>query len=162
MYLIRWTLLVGFSLVLSGCYGGNGYDDLDAFMSDIQAKPKGKVEPLPAFRSYEVFSYSASSLRSPFEPPVKISLVRNQSNSNIKPDPERVKQYLEQFEFDSFSMVGSISNDKGLWGLVRGEDGVHRIQVGDYLGRNHGRITYIDDAEIRLMEIIPRRSGILD
>lgn len=152
----RGIIVISASLVLGGCFGGQGsYKDLDAFMAEMQARPAGKIEPLPEFRPYEIFNYSASALRSPFKQPVKIALANEAKQSNIRPDTSRAKQFLENFEVDSFSMVGSISNDDGLWGLIRGEDGVHRVQVGDYLGRNHGRITFIGDEELRLVEIIP-------
>lgn len=148
--------IVSISLILAGCFGGQGgYQDIDAYMAEMRARPTGKIEPLPDFRLYEVFTYSASALRSPFEPPLKLALTNEAKTNNIRPNPSRSKQFLEKFEVDSFSMVGSISNDDGLWGLVRGEDGVHRVKVGDYLGKNHGRITYIDDEELRLVEIIP-------
>ena len=149
-------VIAGLSLILAGCFGGQqGYQDLDAYMAEMRARPTGRIEPLPEFRPYEAFTYSASNRRSPFEPPLKLALTTETRNNNIRPDQGRAKQYLEQFEVDSFSMVGSISNDEGLWGLIRGEDGVHRVRVGDYLGKNHGRITYIDDEELRLIEIIP-------
>ena len=152
----RGIIIVCISFILTGCFGGqSGYQDLDAYMAEMQARPTGKIEPLPEFRPYEAFNYSASGLRSPFEPPLKLALTNKAKNNNIRPDANRSKQFLEKFEVDTFSMVGSISNDDGLWGLVRGDDGVHRVKVGDYLGKNHGRITYIDDEELRLVEIIP-------
>ena len=154
---LRYMVVVGAILIMAGCtdMGRQGYQDIDAYMSEMKARPTGNIEPLPQFRPYEAFTYQASAMRSPFKQPVKIALTNEQISSNIKPDPYRVKQYLEQFEMDSFRLVGSISNDEGFWGLVRGNDGVHRVQVGDYLGRNHGRITYIDDQELRLTEIVP-------
>ena len=154
---LRLMVVVGTMLIMAGCSdtGRQGYQDIDAYMSEMKARPTGNIEPLPQFRPYEAFTYQASAMRSPFKQPVKIALTNEQISSNIKPNPYRVKQYLEQFEMDSFRLVGSISNDEGFWGLVRGNDGVHRVQVGDYLGRNHGRITYIDDQELRLTEIVP-------
>ncbi len=127
-------------------------------MAEIRSRPAGKVEPVPVFESYEYFSYGASGMRSPFEPP-KRALERKRIDNGVKPDPNRVKEYLEQFDIASFSMVGTISNHLGLWGLVRGEDGIHRVKAGDYLGRNHGRITFIDDQEIQLIEIMPINQG---
>lgn len=154
--LVRSFIIFGTTMALVGCFGAQeGYRDLDSYMAEVQARPTGKIEALPAFRPYEVFTYSASGLRSPFEPPLKLALTSEVKNNNIRPDMGRPKQYLEKFEVDTFSMVGSISNDDGLWGLVRGEDGIHRVKVGDYLGKNHGRITYIDDEELRLVEVIP-------
>ncbi|WP_020580658.1 pilus assembly protein PilP [Endozoicomonas elysicola] len=157
MQQLRLIIVVGTMLVLAGCSDGGrqGYKDIDAYMAEMKARPTGNIEPLPQFRAYEAFTYQASAMRSPFRQPVRIALTTEQINSNIKPDQYRVKQYLEQFEMDSFRLVGSISNDEGFWGLVRGSDGVHRVQVGDYLGRNHGRITYIDDQELRVTEIVP-------
>ena len=142
-------------LTLTGCSGQSGFEDLDVYMEDIRSRPKGKIEPLPRFRPYEAFAYKASGLRSPFDPPIKVKAANQQVNSNVKPDSNRVKQYLEQFDIESFSLTGSISNDQGLWALVRASDGIHRVRVGDYLGKNHGRVTYIDDAELRIVEIIP-------
>ena len=158
--LIRGAILVGTTLALAGCFGGQeGYRDLDSYMDEVRSLPTGKIEILPEFRPYEAFTYSASGLRSPFEPPLKLTLTNEVKNNNVRPDMERPRQYLEKFEVDTFAMVGSISNDDGLWGLVRGGDGVHRVKVGDYLGKNHGRITYIDDEELRLVEIIPAGSS---
>ena len=150
--LIIATTLVG----LTGCSGGyQGYQDIDAFMVQTKSQPNGNIEPLPQFRPYEAFAYQASALRSPFKQPVKIALTTEQIKRNIKPDSNRVKQYLEQFDMDTFRLVGSISNDEGFWGLVLGSDGVHRVRVGDYLGRDHGRITFIDDQQLQLVEIVP-------
>ena len=153
---LRNLVIVGTALTLAGCFGGQeGYRDLDNYMAEVRTRPTGQIEALPEFRPYEAFTYSASGLRSPFEPPLKLALTSEVKNNNIRPNMQRPRQYLEKFEVDTFSLVGSISNDDGLWGLVRGEDGVHRVKVGDYLGKNHGRITYIDDEELRLIEIIP-------
>lgn len=154
---LKFTPVVFSAILLSGCIGGysSSFQDLDAYMREMRAKPSGSIEPLPDFQPYEAFTYSASSTRSPFEPPVRISNATRESNSKVRPDFERQKQYLEQFEADSFSLVGSISNDDGLWGLIRGAEGIHRVKVGDYLGQNHGRITYIDEEELRMVELIP-------
>ncbi len=161
MKTFRLPVVIAASFMLGGCLdlSSSGFQDLDQYMAEMRARPTGKIEPLPEFRPYEAFTYSASAKRSPFEPPAKVTISEDQLNSNIKPDPNRAKEYLEQFEVDSFNMVGSISNDEGLWGLIRGEDGVHRVRIGDYLGRNHGRIVFIDDSEIRLMEIVPAGPG---
>jgi type IV pilus assembly protein PilP len=36
---------------------------------------------------------------------------------------------------------------------------VHRVKVGDYLGRNHGRIVAIDEARVDVVEIVPDGEG---
>ncbi len=82
--------------MLAGCGANSEFGDLQAYMNEVRARPKGNIEPLPKFQPYEAFTYSASNLRSPFQPPVKIDLtVRQKGNKVVKPDETRVKQFLE-------------------------------------------------------------------
>lgn len=152
-------LVVGLSL-LAGCGAGGDFSDLRAYMDEVRARPKGSIEPLPTFKPYESFTYRASSLRSPFQPPVKIDVVTRQKGSaEIKPDETRVKQFLEGFNIETFEMVGTLRNERELYALVNGAGGVHRVKVGDYLGRNHGKILAIDESKIDVMEIVPDGEG---
>lgn len=152
-------LIVGLSL-LAGCGAGGDFSDLRAYMDEVRARPKGSIEPLPTFKPYESFTYRASSLRSPFQPPVKIDVVTRQKGSaEIKPDETRVKQFLEGFNIETFEMVGTLRNERELYALVNGAGGVHRVKVGDYLGRNHGKILAIDESKIDVMEIVPDGEG---
>lgn len=145
---------------LAGCGSSSDFNDLQAYMDEVRARPKGSIEPLPKFQAYEAFTYSAAALRSPFQPPVKIDLVnRPKGSKEIKPDEARVKQFLEGFNIEVFEMVGTLSNDGGMFALVNGAGGVHRIKVGDYLGRNNGRILAINEAKIDVIEIVPDGEG---
>ena len=145
---------------LSGCDNGNQFGDLQTYMDEVRARPTGVIEPLPKFRPYEAFTYSAASLRSPFQPPIKIDLVRRQKGSQqVKPDETRVKQFLEGFNIEQFEMVGTMANDSGTFALMRGGGGVYRMKVGDYLGRNHGRIVSISDSQVDVVEIVPDGEG---
>jgi type IV pilus assembly protein PilP len=46
-----------------------------------------------------------------------------------------------------------------MFALVSGAGGVHRVKVGDYLGRNHGRILVIDESKVDVIEIVPDGEG---
>ncbi|MCY1279209.1 Pilus assembly protein, PilP [compost metagenome] len=145
---------------LSGCGVGGDFSDLQSYMDEVRARPKGSIEPLPKFQPYEAFTYSAAALRSPFQPPIKIDLAKQQKGSkDIHPDETRVKQFLEGFNIESFEMVGTLSNGSGTFALISGAGGVHRVKVGDYLGRNHGRIVGIDEAKVDVVEIVPDGEG---
>lgn len=151
----KLALLFGVSFSLVGC-GGGDFSDLQAFMDEVRARPKGAIEPLPKFLPYEAFTYGAASLRSPFQPPVKVDTVsRAKGAPEVRPDETRVKQFLEGFNIEVFEMVGTLSNGSGFFALVSGAGGVHRIKVGDYLGRNHGRVVAVDEAKIDVVEIVP-------
>lgn len=146
--------------MLGGCGGSSDFSDLQQHLDDVRARPKGTIEPLPAFVPYEAFTYSAAALRHPFQPPVKIDLAqREKGTKDIRPDETRVKQFLEGFNIENFVMVGTLANGGGRFALVRGGDGVHRVKIGDYLGRNHGRIVDISDAEVAVVEIVPDGEG---
>lgn len=147
-------------VVLAGCGVSGDFDDLRSYMNEVRAKPKGSIEPLPAFLPYEAFTYSAASLRHPFQPPMKIDLTQRQKGTkDIRPDETRIKQFLEEFNIENFVMVGTLANGGGNYALIKGGDGVHRVKVGDYLGRNHGRIVEISEAEVDVLEIVPDGEG---
>jgi len=158
--LVRWFALLSLPIVLGGCFDiFSEYGDIDDFIETTKAQPTGTIEPLPVFKTYQAFTYRSSTLRSPFKQPVKLDVSQEHMNNGIKPDDSRRKEYLEQFDIGEFDMVGSISNSEGLWGLLRGKEGIHRVKVGDYLGRNHGRIVFIDDEQIKFVEIVPVGPG---
>jgi type IV pilus assembly protein PilP len=153
-------LLIIISCSLLVACGGRDFSDLQAYMDEVRSRPKGSIEPLPTFQSYESFTYTAASMRNPFQPPVKIDLTSRQKGSpDVKPDESRVKQFLEDFNIDTFQMVGTLSNDGGVFALISGASGVHRVRAGDYLGRNHGKILAIDEAKIDVVEIVPDGEG---
>lgn len=153
-------ILILSGLSLGGCGVGGDFSDLQLYMDEVRARPKGEIEPLPKFQTYEIFSYSAASLRNPFQPPVTLDVVARQKGSaDVKPDEGRTRQFLEGFNIETFEMVGALSNSSEFFGLVSGAGGVHRVKVGDYLGRNHGEIQAIDDSKIEVIEIVPDGDG---
>ena len=157
---IRTVVVIVAMAVLAGCGNGNDFRDLDAYMNEMRLRAPGKIEPTPTFRSYPTFTYDAANLRSPFSRQVKADLAgRKHGSRNVKPDPNRVKQYLEGFNIEQFEMVGTISNAAGSFALLRGAGGVHRLKVGDYLGRNDGRIVAISATQVDVVEIVPDGEG---
>ena len=157
---IRCLSMFAMLLCLAGCGRGDDVSDLDAYMNEVRLRPPGKIEPAPTFQSYPTFTYSAANLRSPFSRQVRIDLAgQNHGSRNVKPDPTRAKQYLEGFNIEQFEMVGTISNAGGSFALLRGAGGVHRLKVGDYLGRNDGRIVAISGSQVDVVEIVPDGEG---
>ena len=153
------TIAVAFGL-LSGCSGEKN-KDLQVFMEDAKQQPVGEIEPLPTFRPYQTFRYSAIALRSPFDKPLT-AIAKEDSSGKlaIEPDENRKKEYLEGFNFSSFSLVGVLDQGGTTWSLVDdGEGGVHRITVGNFLGKNHGKITGVSDTRMEVLEIVPDGKG---
>lgn len=157
---IRFVSMVVLFASLTACGSDRDVGDLDAYMNEMRLRAPGKIEPTPTFRSYPTFTYNAANLRSPFSRQVKVDLAGQKRGSrNVKPDLNRVKQYLEGFNIEQFEMVGTISNATGSFALLRGAGGVHRLKVGDYLGRNDGRIVAISGSQVDVVEIVPDGEG---
>ena len=78
-----------------------------------------------------------------------------QAISAIKPDDSRAKEFLEQYTFDSLRMVGTLERDGNNWTLIKDPDGgVHRVTIGNYLGRHHGKIVEMTDTYLAVVEIV--------
>lgn len=148
-------VLAALAPLLVSC-GGSDFADLDAFMAEKRARPGGIIAPIPTFKAYEAFAYSATTLRSPFDRPIEVrEITQLQAISTIKPDNDRAKEFLEQFTFDSLRMVGSLERGGDEWTLIRDpEGGVHRVSVGNFLGRNHGKVVEMTDSYIAVVEIV--------
>ena len=153
-------LLAAAVLALTGCTPSKDFSDIEAFMDDVDNRPRGRIEPLPPIETIPPFAYMASTKRSPFDPPVVLKRVDRQSGPKVTPDFNRVKQFLEQFPIASLSMVGTLAQDGKTFALVQDSDGgVHRVQSGDYVGTDHGQIANVSDTTIELIEIVPDGTG---
>ncbi len=149
-------------LALSGCGGSTDFSDLEASMEAIKRKPSGRIDPPPKFQTFENYVYSASLLRSPFQPPVEAEPVRLVlQGKQVQPDFNRPREVLEEFGIESLVMVGVIMRtDNALNALIRDAKlGIQRVKVGNYMGKNHGRITKITPYQIDLVELLPNGSG---
>ena len=158
--LARGVALVSCLGVLGGCAPSADTADLDQFMAEIDARPPGRIEPLPTMETVPPFAYQASNKRSPFEPPILVKRVERRNGPQVRPDMNRVKQFLEQFAIGQLSMVGTMAQGGAEYALIQdGEGGVHRVQTGDYMGTDHGRITAVGDTSVELIEIVPDGAG---
>ncbi|MGL4564171.1 MAG: pilus assembly protein PilP [Halioglobus sp.] len=147
--------ILSIGVLLSACARQN-FADLDEFMASKRDRPGGVIAPIPTFKAYEAFSYSATTLRSPFDRPVEVrEIAQLQAISAIKPDDSRAKEFLEQFTFDSLTMVGTLERDGVSWTLIGDpQGGVHRVKVGNFLGRHHGKIVEMTDTYVAVVEIV--------
>lgn len=151
----KLLVIVVSSLVLSAC-SDRDFSDLDEFMAEKRARPGGIIDPIPTFKAYEAFAYSATTMRSPFDRPIEVrEIAKLQAVSAIKPDESRPREFLEQFTFDSLRMVGTLERGGTNWTLVKDPNGgVHRVKVGNYLGRHHGKIVDMTDTYVAVVEIV--------
>ncbi len=158
---IFYTLLASLPFVFSGCSPSKSHSDLVDYIAETKRRPSGQIEPLPVFKPYETFTYSAMRVRSPFEPPVAVQVqTRNIGNqSPVKPDLNRPKEVLENFNFNDLEMVGSIEKAGVLWALIDAEGKIHRVRNGSYMGKNFGQIVALSDVKVDVIEVVPDGAG---
>lgn len=151
-------------LGLAGCQQEK--EDLSTYVARVKAQQKSDIPPIPVMKPYQSFEYAAAELKDPFVPTV-IDMQEPEPeptvDNGVRPDSNRRREALESFELAELQFVGTLEQES-IWALVRAPDGViHRVQTGNYMGRNHGKITSISEAQMKLKEIVPNgRGGFID
>lgn len=141
--------------IISGCASSGNTSDLVAYIAEVKSRPQGTIEPLPPVRTFDPFIYGATAMRSPFDEPVVVAKISGTRDPDVKPDPLRVKDFLESFNLDSLTMVGTLEQNGSLWALVRDPNGgIHRVTLNNYIGKNHGKITAASPTQLSLVEIV--------
>ena len=142
------------ALVAGGCSGGQS--DLQKWIEATKKKPGGRIQPLPEVKPYETYVYAAGNLRSPFQPQGPNA---NNGLASARAS-RRNREFLEGFSLDTLRMVGTFKVGNNFYGLVQSKDGlVHKVQPGNYMGQNDGKVTEITGGRISLVEIIPDGLG---
>lgn len=157
----RVPALLSLCLALAACQRTNNLTDLQSYANEVKSRPGAEVEPVPEFVPYEGFVYSAASLRSPFEIPVVIDLDSNTVLSqDVEPDFQRQREPLESQALSEMAMVGMLVRSGVFEALIEDSFGeVHRVGIGNYLGRNHGQIQTISESQLNIIEIVPSGNG---
>lgn len=155
---LQRTALTMLCCGLLACSGQQDFSDLEATMEAIKKRPPGRIQPPPKLEVFENYVYSASLLRSPFQPPVIAAPVRvPMQGKKVFPDMDRPKEALEDFSIETLAMVGTIRReDQSLNALIQdGKSGIQRVRIGNFMGKNHGKIINITHQQIDLIELIP-------
>ena len=140
--MFRPVLLVAAAgALLAGC--SNHMGDLRAYVDEVKARPGGRIPPLPQIQPAPTFKYVPGDRRQ--------RRVSSDPNAVQGPDPNRPREFLEQFPLDTMHMVGTLSSGGKTYGLVQTSDGlIHRVTVGNHLGQNYGRIASITSKALGL------------
>jgi type IV pilus assembly protein PilP len=158
---MRNLAIIATVLLLAAC-GSDEHQDLKEELKSITKDLHGQIKPLPVVKPYEPVPYKAFDLPDPFGP-TKIELAigtaaKNKTGANA-PDTKRPKEPLEAYPLESLKMVGTLSQKGVNYALVRADNSLYRVQVGNYLGQNFGVVTGITDNQIDLKELVQDASG---
>jgi type IV pilus assembly protein PilP len=161
--MMRRPALALLALALLASCGGEEHGDLKQELNQLTKDFRGRVEPLPQVRPYEPVPYTAESETDPFRPE-RIDVAANRlgpsaSSSRIDKERDRPKEPLEAFPLESIQMMGTITQDKETFALVKAGPNLYRVRKGNYMGQNFGVVTGIDESQISLKELIQDSGG---
>ncbi len=147
-------------LMLAGC-GEPNLEALQGYIDTVKARSPQPLEPIPALPQVYTFVYEPGDRRDPFLMDDRTAeATMPERGTGVAPDPRRRREELEQYALESLRMVGTLEQHDTLWALIVSPDGLlHRVRVGNYLGRQSGQITQINPERIALTEIIDAGPG---
>lgn len=137
-------------------------DELQQWMDQQRREVKPNVSPLQPPRKFDPAPYQMAQAVEPFSNQkltVALKQEARQPNSLLAAELNRRKEPLEAYPLDSMSMVGSVNKQGQPFALLRVDNLLYQVKVGDYLGQNYGRITKIAETEIALREIVQDAAG---
>jgi len=142
--------------LLAAC-GRSDEDALRQWMAATRAAKAQPPAPLPEPKPYVPREYAGRSAPEPFAQ-TKIG----ELNKTLADSPEagRRREPLEDYPLENFKMLGMMKKNGETYGIVRVDNKVHHVKVGQYLGQSYGRVVRITDQEIVLRELV--REGVTE
>ncbi len=152
------------SATVTAC-SSDGLSDLRTFTKNTHKDRKPRVDPIPEVKVFEKYAYTAYKLPDPFSREnlrnTGVSAKVN-DGEGLQPDMTRPKEALEEYPLDALTMVGTLERRNVIWGVIRvaSADGeMHRVKVGNHMGRNFGMVTEITEDKIVLVELVRSSLG---
>lgn len=137
-------------------------DELLQWMEQQKREVRPNVEPLTPPKKFNPQPYAALGAVEPFSMQkltVALKQEARQPNSLLAAEINRRKEPLEAYPVDSMAMVGSFMRGGRQFALLKVDNLLYQVKVGDYLGQNYGRITGISETDVAYREIVQDAAG---
>jgi type IV pilus assembly protein PilP len=158
----RYLFAVGLALLVAAC-GSDEHRDLKQELAEATKDFRGRVDPLPQVKPYEPVPYTSEGQVDPFRPErIEVAQASRRASGGtalIDAQRKRPPEPLEAFPLESIQMLGTITQDKETFALVKAGPNLYRVHKGNYMGQNFGVITAIDEAQINLKELVQDSGG---
>jgi type IV pilus assembly protein PilP len=151
-------------VVLLGCSGVE-QEDLQKWMTEQRNATKPSVVPIPEPKRFSPAPYGQLAAVEPFSNQKLTQALKRdsaQATSNaalVAPELNRRKEPLEAFPLDSMALVGSLLPAGKPVALVKVDNLLYQVKVGNYLGQNYGKVTKVSETEVSLREIVQDAAG---
>ena len=157
-----WPMLMLVAVGLTAC--GSNESEISTWMAEQRAQSRPKVTPISEPKKCIPQEYLGADAMDPFNVQKLTQALKRDSASPgnmaiIAPEMARRKEPLEMMPLDSMAMVGSMQKGGVPVALLRIDNLLYQVKVGNYLGQNFGRIMKITETEVQLREVVQDSSG---
>ncbi len=141
------------------CFTPKVSEDMIEYVRVVKAKKQPYHQEIPVLQPDEEIRYSANAFRDPFVP-YRQSIKEKILPVTKRPDWERPREPLESYALETLTMVGTMKKSNTFYVLIKDQSGiVHRLGIGNYLGKNSGKIRNILESEIEIQELMSDNKG---
>jgi type IV pilus assembly protein PilP len=146
--------------LLAGCGGQD--DELQEWMAQQRREVRPNVTPLSPPKRFDPQPYEQAAAVEPFSTQ-KLTVALKQEarapSSLYAGEVNRRKEPLEAYPLDSMVMVGSVARGGRPTALLKVDNLLYQVKVGDYLGQNFGKVMAISETEVTLREVVQDSAG---
>ncbi len=146
--------------VLMGCKAND--DSLPDYIAEVTRSARKELVTPPPIIPFQAFIYSRDDVREPFELPKE---AMNQNQLKVREDCWQPayranKSSIERFSLSQLKFKGVMSQENKTSALIMTPEGqLAYVTKGQYIGRNHGRITEINKQYLGIQETFPDGLG---
>lgn len=147
-------------VVLSAC--SSGHQDIQQWMDQQRQAAAPQVAPIPKPVPFVPAAYTQLVIPDPFGIDRLTKVLKAQDTSNnalLQAELNRRKEPLEAFPLDTMTMVGSIERYSRQVALIKINNLIYQVRVGNYLGQDYGKVMKITESAVELREIVQNSSG---
>jgi type IV pilus assembly protein PilP len=161
---VRAVIAVGTLLILGGC-GVSKDEDIHQWMVEERNQTRPKVVPIPAPKQFKPEAYTNGSSIEPFSNQKLTQALKRDSSQAaangalVAPELARRKEPLEAFPLDVMTLVGNIVKAGQPVALLKVDNLLYQVKLGNYLGLSYGKVVKITEDEITLREIVQDAVG---
>lgn len=154
-----------FCLSLVSACSSSDEQQLQQWMAQQRNQTRSRVERLPEPTKFTPQAYTQEGVIEPFSSQkLAQALKRDAGQSSVNsaligPELARRKEPLEASPLDGVVMVGSLIRAGQPVALVRVDNLLYQVRLGNYLGQNYGKVTKVSETGISLREIVQDATG---
>ncbi len=162
---MKWLSRAGFLVLcflLTAC-GPSRQDDLRQWMQEQRQAGVPLARSLAAPQVFKHLPYLKGERKDPFTKHSLLALASAQA-APVNPHisllhKSRTRQPLEDIALESMHFVGMLEKQGRYVALVRANGVLHQVFLGQYIGKNFGKVWRVDESGIALQEVAQDAEG---